>query len=226
MGVPCCEREHMASTSFQPPMRKSLTLSLTWLLTSILFAVTIENIWLDGWLKSRFSDFPSLAPQPPSILRIGTFAAIGIVCVVLMVGQVLLMRRAGVARNAKIVAGVSVILALLLSVTWFLVTSGISAAPRLLLGRAPSHSVKLTWVASTTPGVTYNIYRVTESTGKVEKLNSAPITGLTFTDPHPVNGEKYTYYATAVAGTAESARSNPAKATIPVSCKIAATFRW
>jgi len=206
----------MASTSFQPPMRKSLTLSLTWLLTSILFAVTIENIWLDPWLKSRFPDFPSLAPQPPSILWIGTFAAIGIVCVVLMVGQVLLMRRAGVARNDKIIAGVSVILALLLSVTWFLVTSGITAAPRLLFYR-PAHTVRLTWVASTTPGVTYNIYRRNESTGKYEHLNTIPIHGLTFTDPHPANGATYTYFATAVSGTIESARSNPAPAAIPLS---------
>ena len=206
----------MASTSFQPHMRKSLTLSLTWLLTSILFAVTIENIWLDPWLKSRFPDFQSLVPQPPSILWIGTFAAIGIVCVVLMVGQVLLMRRAGVPRNAKIVAGVSVILALLLSVTWFLVTSGISAAPRLLF-YSPPHSVKLTWVASTTPGVTYNIYRRNESNGTYEQLNSTPITGLTFTDPHPANGVTYTYFATAVAGATESARSNPAPITIPLS---------
>jgi hypothetical protein len=195
-------------------MRKSLTLSLTWLLTAALFVVTVENIWLDPWLKSRFPDFPSLAPQPPSTFWIITFAAIGIVCVVLMVGQVLLMRRAGVSRNSKIFAGVSVIVALLLSVTWFLVTSGITAAPRLLLFK-PSHSVKLTWVASTTLGVSYNIYRVTESTGKLEKLNTAPISGLTFTDLHPANGEKYTYYATAVAGTAESAHSNPAAATIP-----------
>ena len=206
----------MASTPFQPPIRKSLTLSLTWVLTAVLFAVTIENIWLDPWLRSRFPDFPSLTPQPPSALWIIAFGAIGIVCVVLMVGQVLLMRRAGVSRNSKIVAGVSVILALLLSVTWFLVTSGIIAAPRLLLFRPP-HTVKLTWVAGTTPGVRCNIYRVTESTGNEEKLNSAPINGLAFTDPHPVNGEKYTYYATAtaVAGTAESVRSNPAKAVIP-----------
>jgi hypothetical protein len=204
----------MASTHFHPPIRKSLTLSLTWLLTGVVCAVTIENIWLDPWLRSLFPDFPSLTPQPPSALWIIAFGAIGIVCVVLMVGQVLLMRRAGVSRNSKIVAGVSVIVALLLSITWFLVTSGITAAPRLLLFQ-PSHSVKLSWTASTTPGVRYNIYRVTESTGKEEKLNSAPINGLTFTDAHPVNGEKYTYYATAVAGTAESARSNPAKAAIP-----------
>ena len=204
----------MASTPFQQPIRKSLTLSLTWLLTGGLFLVTVENIWLDPWLRNRYPDFPSLAPQPPSAEWIIAFAAIGIVCVVLMVGQVLLMRRAGVSRNSKIKAGVSVLIALLLSVTWFLVTSGITAAPRLLLF-GPSHQVKLTWVASTTPGVTYNVYRVTESTGKEEKLNGAPINELTFTDPHPVNGEKYTYYATAVAGNSESARSNPAKAVIP-----------
>jgi hypothetical protein len=120
----------MASPSFQPHMRKSLTLSLTWLLTAVLFAVTVENIWLDPWLRSRFPDFPSLAPQPPSAFWIITFAAIGIVCVVLMVGQVLLMRREGVSRNAKIIAGLSVVVSLLLSVTWFLVTSGIASAPR------------------------------------------------------------------------------------------------
>ena len=206
----------MASTTFQPPIRKSLTLSLTWLLAAILFAVTIENIWLDPWLKSRFPDFPSLAPQPPSALWILTFGAIGIVCVVLMVGQVLLMRRAGVTRKSKIVAGISVLLALLLSVTWFLVTSGITAAPRLLMFR-PAPAVKLTWIASTTPGVTYNVYRVTESSGKTEKLNTAPISELSFTDQHPVDGEKYTYYVTAVAGTTESAHSNSAKAVIPPS---------
>jgi len=206
----------MASTTFQPPIRKSLTLSLTWLLAAILFAVTIENIWLDTWLKSRFPDFPSLAPQPPSALWILTFGAIGIVCVVLMVGQVLLMRRAGVTRKSKIVAGISVLLALLLSVTWFLVTSGITAAPRLLMFR-PAPAVKLNWIASTTPGVTYNVYRVTESNGKTEKLNTAPISELSFTDRHPMDGEKYTYYVTAVAGTTESAHSNSAKAVIPPS---------
>ena len=121
----------MASTRFHTPIRKSLTLSLTWLLTTALFVVTVENIWLDPWLRSRFPDFPSLAPQPPSVLWIITFGAVGIVCVVLMVGQVLLMRRPGVKRSAKIIAGVSVVLALLLSVTWFLVTSGIIPAPRL-----------------------------------------------------------------------------------------------
>ena len=119
----------MASTTFHQPMRKSLTLSLTWLLSAALFAITIENIWLDPWLRRRFPDFPSLAPQPPSVPWLVTFAVIGIVCVVLMVGQVLLMRRPGVSRKSKIVAGVSVLVALLLSVAWFIVTSGLSHPP-------------------------------------------------------------------------------------------------
>jgi hypothetical protein len=119
----------MASPIFQQPMRKSLTLSLTWLLSAALFAITVENLWLDSWLRSRFPDFPSLAPQPPSAPWLITFAVIGIVSVVLMVGQILLMRRPGVSRKAKIVAGVSVLIALLLSVAWFIITSGLAHPP-------------------------------------------------------------------------------------------------
>lgn len=121
----------MASTVFQPSGRKSLTLSLTWLLTAGLFVITIENVWIDPWVRSHYPDFPSLAPEPPSPLWIATFAAIGIICVVLLVGQVLLMRRAGVSLRSKIIAGCSVAVALTLSVLWFCVTSGIAHAPRL-----------------------------------------------------------------------------------------------
>jgi|SRR5579859_3908772 len=119
----------MTSTSFHQPVRRSLTLRLTWLLSAALFAITVENIWLDPWLRNRFPDFPSLAPQPPSAPWLITFAVIGIVSVVLMVGQVLLMRRPGISRKSKIVAGVSVLVALLLSVAWFVVTSGLSHPP-------------------------------------------------------------------------------------------------
>jgi hypothetical protein len=122
----------MASQTFQPPSRKSLTLSLTWFMAAGLCALTIENVWLDPWLRANFPDFPSLVPEPPSPLWLLTFAAVGIVCVVLMVGQILLVHRAGVSRNAKIIAGLTVAAAVCLSVIWFLVTSGITHAPRLL----------------------------------------------------------------------------------------------
>jgi len=121
----------MALTAFQPTSRKSLTLSLTWFLAAVVFLVTVENVWIDPWVRFHFPDFPSLAPEPPSAFWLLTFAAIGIVCVVLLVGQVLLMRRAGVSRASKIVAGATVAVALALSVLWFCVTSGLSRAPRL-----------------------------------------------------------------------------------------------
>jgi hypothetical protein len=216
----------MASITFHPPSRKSRTLRLTWLLTIGLFAVTIENVWIDPWLKNKFPDFPSLVPEPPSALWLLTFAAIGIVCVVLMVGQVLLMRRDGVSNGSKIVAGVLVVAALLLSMVWFRVTSGLSAAPRILssikqfhglrlFSSKSAHSVKLNWVASTTPNVGYNIYRLTKSTGRLEKLTPQPIYALTFTDNNVVDGETYTYFAKAVLAGVESAQSNLAPAQIP-----------
>ena len=121
----------MASTTFQPSGRKSLTLSLTWLLTAGVFLITVENVWLDPWLRAQFPDIPSLVPEPPSPAWLATFAVIGIACAVLLVGQILLMRRPGVSRHAKLIAGVSVLAAVFLSNLWFCVTSGILPAPRL-----------------------------------------------------------------------------------------------
>jgi len=121
----------MASTAFPSPYRKSLTLSLTWLLTAAVFVITVENVWIDPWLRANFPDLPSLAPEPPSIFWLATFGLMGIVCVVLVVGQVLLMHRPGISRNAKLTAGISVAAAVCLSVVWFCVTSGILPAPRL-----------------------------------------------------------------------------------------------
>ena len=120
----------MASVAL-PSGRKSLTLSLTWLLASGLFLITVENVWLDSWLRSKVPDFPSLVPQPPGIAWLLTFAAIGIACSVLLVGQILLLRRSGVSRNAKIISGITVLAVLCLSLVWFRVTSGLASPPHL-----------------------------------------------------------------------------------------------
>ena len=121
----------MASSAFQPPSRKSLTLNLTWFLTAVVFVVTVENVWVDPWVRFHWPDFPSLVPEPPSVLWLATFAVIGIVCVVLLVGQILLMRRAGVSITSKLAAGATVAAALGLSVLWFCVTSGLAHPPKL-----------------------------------------------------------------------------------------------
>jgi cellulose 1,4-beta-cellobiosidase len=80
-----------------------------------------------------------------------------------------------------------------------------------------AHAAKLSWTASTTPSVTYNVYRATASTGPfTTPLNSSPITGTTYTDTAVTAGQTYYYVVTAVASSGtQSADSNTAQATIP-----------
>jgi hypothetical protein len=81
----------------------------------------------------------------------------------------------------------------------------------------PSHSVTLSWTASTTPSVSYNVYRSTASGGPYSsKLTGSPIAGLSYVDNAVVAGQTYYYVATAVDGSGnESAPSTQAAATIP-----------
>ena len=79
-----------------------------------------------------------------------------------------------------------------------------------------SHSVTLTWTASTTTGVTgYNVYRSTSSSGPYTKLTSTAVSGTTYTDSSVTAGATYYYVATALVGTNESGYSNQASATVP-----------
>ena len=57
------------------------------------------------------------------------------------------------------------------------------------------HTVALSWVASTTSGVTYNVYRAATSGGYnyATPLNSAPISGTSFTDCTIALGQTYYY---------------------------------
>ena len=80
-----------------------------------------------------------------------------------------------------------------------------------------SHSVTLTWVASTSPNIAgYNIYRGTTSGGPYTKINSSLITGLSYVDTTVLAGQTYYYVGTAVDGTnAESTYSNQTQGTVP-----------
>lgn len=80
-----------------------------------------------------------------------------------------------------------------------------------------SHTVGLTWDASTSTGVVgYFIYRGTVSGGPYTKQNSSADTVLTYTDSGLNSGTTYFYVVTAVDGSnVESAFSNEASAVIP-----------
>ena len=78
------------------------------------------------------------------------------------------------------------------------------------------HTVNLSWNASTTSGVQYNIYRGTQHTGPYPtKLNSSPQATTTFADSTVQSGTTYYYVVTAVdSNQQESDYSNEALATI------------
>ena len=80
----------------------------------------------------------------------------------------------------------------------------------------PMHSVVLSWDASTSTVVGYNVYRSTVSESGFTKLNLSLITALTYTDTTVQNGTTYFYVATAVDSSGdESVDSTQASATIP-----------
>jgi hypothetical protein len=84
-------------------------------------------------------------------------------------------------------------------------------------GVAPvQHSVALSWTASTSTIVGYNVHRGTVSGGPYTKINSSLTTTLTYTDSTVQSGTTYYYVATAVDSTGnESVDSNEVSAQIP-----------
>jgi fibronectin type 3 domain-containing protein len=78
------------------------------------------------------------------------------------------------------------------------------------------HSVALSWIASTSTVSGYNVYRSTTSGSGYVKINSALVTGLTYTDSNVTSGTTYYYVTTAVDSSGnESTFSNQATAVIP-----------
>ena len=81
---------------------------------------------------------------------------------------------------------------------------------------APSHSVSLSWVASSSPISGYNVYRSLASGNSYTLINSSPLTTTSFTDQSVSGGTTYYYVVTALSPNgAESGYSNEATVTIP-----------
>ena len=84
-------------------------------------------------------------------------------------------------------------------------------------GAAPvAHSVSLAWVASTSSVVGYNVYGSSQSGGPYTRVNSSPISSVTYTASNLVSGDSYFFVATAIDSAGlESTYSNQAEALIP-----------
>lgn len=102
----------------------------------------------------------------------------------------------------------------------FVDENGIPLASESLNGTAvssQSHSVELSWNASTSQNVIgYNVYRGNQSGGPYRKINSLLDPNTGYTDTSVTDGGTYYYVTTAVnSDKQESAYSNQAQATIP-----------
>jgi fibronectin type 3 domain-containing protein len=97
------------------------------------------------------------------------------------------------------------------------IASNATNSPMTISLSGESHTVQLTWAASTSSGVTgYYVYRGTQS-GQYTKIDpSSPTAGTEFTDTSVSAGTTYYYVVTAVDSSgAESSYSSPATVSVP-----------
>ena len=193
-------------------------LKTAWVIALAVCAFTAENLWIDRWLqrKSRHK-LPSFVPEALGGAWFLILLALVIIVIQLIVCQVLLMRDPTLPKRKKVVTGILVAAAALLSGAWFVTTSGTTLATRSGQAGAPQkRSVVLRWQPSTTPDLRYNVYSGPFWGIHPDKLNSTPIEGTSFTDATVVNGQTYWYIVRAVnAKGEESFESNVAEASIP-----------
>jgi hypothetical protein len=83
-------------------------------------------------------------------------------------------------------------------------------------GTQAAHAVTLRWAASASAVSGYYVYRKTQASGTLAKLNSTPIAATTYTDTSGQSGQTYDYDVTAVDSEGvESAASNEVTVAIP-----------
>jgi fibronectin type 3 domain-containing protein len=80
----------------------------------------------------------------------------------------------------------------------------------------PLHSVTLTWNASPSSGVRYNVYR-RDAVGEVIRVNAKPITDTNYTDHSVQPGQVYFYSARAISLSGiQSQPSNEVRVDVPL----------
>jgi hypothetical protein len=80
-----------------------------------------------------------------------------------------------------------------------------------------AHTATLSWTASTSTVIGYNVYRGTVAGGPYTLVNSSIVAGTQYVDSAVASGQTYYYVATAVAsGNVESTYSNQVTAAVPV----------
>ena len=205
----------MDGGSLRPGGQRSRLTSIAWGLASLLFVFTVENIWIDPWLRHRFHKLPSMVPEALSGSWFLALMLGGVALALLVMCQVFLTKDRSLSVWMKAGTGIAVLSVLLLSAQWVRMTSG-WPSPIRLRSRGTTHTVKLKWRASNSQIAGYNVYRSTTPARNYVLINSSPIPGTTFTDTTVESGLTYYYVTRAVDALGrESVDSNEASAVIP-----------
>ena len=186
------------------------------LLAGAIFLFTLENVWLDPWIRSKsHRRLPSFVPESLGGTWVIAFSILVMALILAVVCQVLLSRDRGLAKWKKVLTGLAVLTSGLMVGQWFVATGGTTLVERIPEPQR-AHSVTLTWKPSSTKNVRYNVYRGPRPGFHPDKLNDTPIDGLTFTDTKVESGKQYFYVTRAVDGhNQESGDSKETSATIP-----------
>jgi hypothetical protein len=189
---------------------------IVWVLAGTICLFAVENIWVDAWVARRSHHrLPSFVPEALGGTWSLVLLALGVTLTLAVFCQVLLMTDARLAGWRKALTGTAVLAAAILASEWFLATGGMIVVEQMHPHRR-DHTVRLQWQASTTNNVHYNIYRGSTPGFHLDKLNSAPIDGLTFIDTAAENRTRYYYVVRAVdAAGQESFDSNETFANVP-----------
>src|SRR5260370_23379090 len=113
----------MRRSLLRPSHQRSRITQIAWILASVLFLFTAENIWLDPWLRNKSHRMPSLVPEALSGAWFLAFAICGIALTLLVVCQILLFRDRDIHVWTKIGTGIAVLVVFLLRLNWVLVTN-------------------------------------------------------------------------------------------------------
>jgi hypothetical protein len=205
----------MSGGSLRPSRQRSRMTLIACSLASLLFLFTVENIWIDPWLRNKFHKIPSMVPEALSGSWFLALLIGGVAFALLVMCQILLTQDRRVSVRMKVGSGIAVLVVLLLGAQWVRRTSGWSPLIH-LHSHGTRHTVTLKWQASSSQVAGYNVYRRTTPAGNYVRINSSPVPGNTFTDITVESGLTYYYVTRAVDALGrESVNSNEASAAIP-----------
>jgi hypothetical protein len=206
----------MRDSETKDPKGKSPIARIAWVLAGAICLFAVENIWIDPWVvRGSHHRLRSFVPETLGGTWFLVLLALGATLTLAVFCQVMLMRDARVDGRKKALTGAGVLAAAILASEWFIATGGMILFEPMRSHRR-DHRVTLTWQASATKNVRYNIYRGPTPGFHPDKLNSSPIDGVTFIDTRVESRTRYYYVGRAVDATGqESSDSNEVFANVP-----------